>query len=289
MKNNKRVTILASILIALVLILAGYLWYSKANADVSQDNYCRGLTGNAWKNCATNAKALQLYLRDTKVENFAGVLKKLDLVRNLTGVVVDNTKPAQKVTFTANPTTINSGATSTLNWTLENVTSCKTSGGDALTNWAGLKEVAKTGSKVTGALTGSATYSLSCTGTDGITKIYTSTVTVNGSGSTTGPTISGVNTKEYYYDFVNGGLPMYVGYTGLCIGAPITVIGTNFGATQGSSKVYYGKVPQTPSVWTDTTITFNPSNVIGKFKVETTNGSFTTTTDYVSVDCHPSM
>ena len=78
--------------------------------------------------------------------------------------------PAPTVTISANPTSIASGATSTLTWSSTNATSCTASGG-----WSGTK--ALSGTQTTGALAASTTYTLSCTGVGG-TIAQSATVTV---------------------------------------------------------------------------------------------------------------
>lgn len=68
--------------------------------------------------------------------------------------------PAPTVSLSASPSSIASGAASTLQWSTTNATACTASGG-----WSGSEPVS--GSASTGALVASATYSLSCTGTGG--------------------------------------------------------------------------------------------------------------------------
>jgi hypothetical protein len=74
--------------------------------------------------------------------------------------VYGTTAPVPTVSLNANPTTINSGSTSTLSWSSTNATSCTASGG-----WTGTK--ATSGSQATAALTTNTTYNLSCSGTGG--------------------------------------------------------------------------------------------------------------------------
>lgn len=87
------------------------------------------------------------------------------------------TPPAPEVTLSANPTTINSGGTSTLTWTTKNVTTCTAEDG-----WTGTKSPTG-GTESTGALTTSKDYSLSCTGPGG-TVTATTSVTVNSTPKT---------------------------------------------------------------------------------------------------------
>ncbi len=77
---------------------------------------------------------------------------------------------APSITLTANPSTVNSGASTTLTWAAKNATSC--SGSSA---WPGTK--ALSGSQSSGALTAGTTYTLTCTGTGGTA---TQSVTVLG-------------------------------------------------------------------------------------------------------------
>ena len=80
------------------------------------------------------------------------------------------------MSLSANPSTIASGASSTLTWSSTNATSCTASGA-----WSGSK--ALSGSQSTGALTATSTYSLTCTGAGG-SAAQSATVTVSsGSGA----------------------------------------------------------------------------------------------------------
>ncbi len=77
------------------------------------------------------------------------------------------------VTLSANPTTVTSGGSSVLTWTVGgSVTSCTASG-----SWSGAKSTSG-GSQSTGALASSQTYNLSCTGPGGTTVVTPVTVTV---------------------------------------------------------------------------------------------------------------
>lgn len=68
--------------------------------------------------------------------------------------------PTATVSLSASPSTVVSGGTSTLTWSSRDATSCTASGA-----WAGSKPTS--GSQSTGALTASATYSLTCSGAGG--------------------------------------------------------------------------------------------------------------------------
>jgi hypothetical protein len=63
--------------------------------------------------------------------------------------------PTPTLQLAAGPTTINSGATSTLSWTATNVASCSASGG-----WSGTRSLS--GSQSVGPLTATTTYTLTC-------------------------------------------------------------------------------------------------------------------------------
>jgi uncharacterized protein (DUF1800 family) len=78
--------------------------------------------------------------------------------------------PAPTLTLAANPTSVLTGGTSSLTWSATNVTACTASGG-----WSGSK--ATSGSESTGALNGTTSYALECTG-DGGTVSRSATVTV---------------------------------------------------------------------------------------------------------------
>ena len=78
--------------------------------------------------------------------------------------------PAPTVSLSASPASITSGGSSTLTWSSTNATSCTASG-----DWSGSK--ATSGTQGTGALTGSKSYTLACSGAGG-TVSKTATVTV---------------------------------------------------------------------------------------------------------------
>lgn len=69
---------------------------------------------------------------------------------------------APAVTFTANPTTVTSGARTTLNWNSQNATACAASGA-----WAGSKSLS--GSEQSAPLNQTSTFNLDCTGAGGST------------------------------------------------------------------------------------------------------------------------
>ena len=88
--------------------------------------------------------------------------------------------PAPTISFSATPTTVSSGSSSTLTWSATSATSCTASGA-----WSGTEPTS--GSQSTGALNASATYNLSCTGAGGTTAATPVTVTVSTSTSVNWP------------------------------------------------------------------------------------------------------
>lgn len=86
-------------------------------------------------------------------------------IRACAGAVV-----APTLSFTASPTSVVSGGSSTLTWNSTNATSCTASGG-----WSGT--LATSGSQIK-TLTSTTTYSLSCTGPGGTTPTQSVTVSV---------------------------------------------------------------------------------------------------------------
>ena len=81
--------------------------------------------------------------------------------------------PAATATLSANPTTVNSGGSTTLTWSSTNATSCTATGG-----WTGAK--ATSGNETFSNLTANTMYSLQCSGTGGASAVQNVTVTVNG-------------------------------------------------------------------------------------------------------------
>ena len=85
--------------------------------------------------------------------------------------------PTPSVTLTANPTSVVSGASITLTWSSQNVSSCTASVG-----WVGSR--ATSGQQSQGALTANQTYTLTCTGTNGsATRSVNVTVQASSGGS----------------------------------------------------------------------------------------------------------
>ncbi|MCX7067890.1 MAG: hypothetical protein NTW85_09390 [Methylococcales bacterium] len=110
---------------------------------------------------------------------------------SVTITVAPNVTPpaAPTVSLTASPPSITSGASSVLNWSSTNATSCVASNG-----WTGAKAVS--GSFTTPALTTTTSYTLTCTGASG-TANQSATITVGSAsanaGSKMGINISWVN------------------------------------------------------------------------------------------------
>ena len=104
-------------------------------------------------------------------------------------VTVSVTKTAPSIVLSANPSTVKSGAASTITWSSTNATACTASGG-----WTG--SLATSGARATNAVHATTTYTISCTGTGGtatqsaIVTVTTSTSTGTASVSWEAPTIN---------------------------------------------------------------------------------------------------
>lgn len=83
--------------------------------------------------------------------------------------------PLPSVTLSANPTSVVSGGSTTLSWSVANATSCSASGA-----WSGSKGLS--GSQTVDSLTSDSTFTLVCTGTGGSTS-RSMTVTIEASSS----------------------------------------------------------------------------------------------------------
>jgi hypothetical protein len=95
----------------------------------------------------------------------------------LYGLRLAGTPPSPVVTLSANPTSVTSGGTSTLQWTSSNAASCVASG-----QWSGNK--AASGSESVGPLSADSNYTITCTGPGGTASRSVSvTVTPPKSGS----------------------------------------------------------------------------------------------------------
>ena len=90
-------------------------------------------------------------------------------------VTVSASAPPPTVSIAANPSQVAQGGTSTLTWSSTNATACTASGG-----WSGTKSIS--GTQVTGALTQSTSFVLTCSGAGG-SATGTATVTVPSSPS----------------------------------------------------------------------------------------------------------
>jgi hypothetical protein len=100
---------------------------------------------------------------------------------SVTVVPVPTATPAPAVTFTAQPTSITSGSSSTLTWSSTNATSCAASG-----SWTGPQGTS--GTQAVSPMS-STSYSLTCTGVGGTTAASVQ-VTVNGATPEPTPTVT---------------------------------------------------------------------------------------------------
>jgi hypothetical protein len=91
-------------------------------------------------------------------------------------MVVGVAPPGPTVTLQANPMSVTSGGTVTLNWSSTNTSSCTASSSPSGA-WSGTVKTSDT--TTTPALTATTTFTLMCTGTDGSTQTATQKVTVN--------------------------------------------------------------------------------------------------------------
>ncbi len=92
--------------------------------------------------------------------------------------VADPVAAAPTVSLAANPTTVDSGGTSTLTWSTTHATSCTASGA-----WSGSRATA--GNETTGAITTVSTFTLTCAGPGG-TSSRSAVVAIAGESLTTG-------------------------------------------------------------------------------------------------------
>ncbi len=104
--------------------------------------------------------------------------------------------PAPTVTLSATPSSVTSGSSATISWTVANATSCTNVGTDSIpnANWTS----GTTGSVSSGAITSQRNYRLSCTGAGGTTlsNIQTVTISSNSESGTISTIISGGCTTE---------------------------------------------------------------------------------------------
>jgi hypothetical protein len=97
--------------------------------------------------------------------------------------------PVPTASISANPTVVSSGGSSTLTWSSSNATSCTASGG-----WAG--PLATSGSKGTGALANTTTYSINCSGPGGTSATVSATVTVSSGSMAVSPTVAALTQSQ---------------------------------------------------------------------------------------------
>ena len=114
---------------------------------VSDANPCAGIDCSLHGTCAVSGESASC---DCDAEYHADAL----------ACVADPVATAPVVTLSANPTTLDSGGTSTLTWSTTNATSCTASGA-----WSGSRAVS--GSEPTGTITAMSTFTLTCTGPGG--------------------------------------------------------------------------------------------------------------------------
>lgn len=95
------------------------------------------------------------------------------------GAATVNLEGAPKVTLTASPTSVASGATTTLTWSSTDATSCSASGA-----WSG--NLGTSGSRASSALNANSTFVLTCTGAGG-SSMTSADVTVTAESSPTTP------------------------------------------------------------------------------------------------------
>ena len=99
--------------------------------------------------------------------------------------------PAPTVSLTASPTSITSGASSTLTWSSTNASSCTSSGG-----WSGARG---TSGSLKLSPTSTTTYTLDCSNSTGSAKA-SSTITVNAAAPPPAPTPPATGTSWVYYN-----------------------------------------------------------------------------------------
>ncbi len=124
---------------------------------------CAGITCTGHGTCAVTSAELPICACD---QDFHA--QGLDCVSDVP--VAD----APVVTLVANPTTVNSGGTTTLTWSSTNATSCTASGA-----WSGSR--ATSGSEESNAIAATSTFTLACTGPGGTTQ-RSATVHIAGDG-----------------------------------------------------------------------------------------------------------
>jgi hypothetical protein len=103
-------------------------------------------------------------LADPAAGGFAGLL----------GLHMDASPPAPAITLTASPASVESGDTTTLNWSAQGADTCRALGG-----WTGARPT--TGMAQTGAITAQTVFTLECTGSGG-TSTANVTVTIRNDG-----------------------------------------------------------------------------------------------------------
>lgn len=148
---------------------------------------------------------------------------------------------APTVTISANPTSVASGATSTLTWSSTNATSCTASGA-----WSGAE--ATSGSKATSALSAESTFTLTCANSTGITTVASVKVSI----ATSQPPPS------------SQPLGLYTDLSSAPVGAMVTAYGNGFGS---SGSVTLAGTAQTIVSYSDTKVVFTVSGAGGALVV----------------------
>ena len=94
-------------------------------------------------------------------------------------VAVTVTPANPTLDFSANPTTVDQGQSTTLSWISEDVTACNASANPNNAAWTGSKAVANAGGVAINNLMANTTFTLTCTGIDGSTLTESALVNVN--------------------------------------------------------------------------------------------------------------
>ena len=126
---------------------------------------------------------VQVYVASPRLDAFATAALKINAGVDYASAALLTVKglepEAPVVNFTASPSSILKGESSTLSWTLQNVASCKQKKGDGAV-WGNDSDVSDAeGTLNTGSLDNTITYGLECTGNDNSVVNKEATITVN--------------------------------------------------------------------------------------------------------------
>jgi hypothetical protein len=164
--------------------------YATANSTaIAGTNYTSERGSLSWGNGDMAPKTFVIPIN--KAAPFTGTKTLAVAIAGAEGAALGTTKSAivtinggaanaPSVSLSASPTSVANGESSTVIWSATNATSCAASGG-----WSG--SVPTKGSKATGAMTATKTYTLNCTGTGGTA---TRSATVSVTGAPAGGTVS---------------------------------------------------------------------------------------------------